>query len=57
MKRPKRDELDDYVVEIYEAHVEQGTRVSKTDKQRYREALIRGGKRNGFVDEMLEALS
>jgi hypothetical protein len=45
------------VVEIYEAHVEQGTRVSKTDKQRYREALIRGGKRNGFVDEMLEALT
>jgi len=57
IKRPKRDELDDYVVDIYEAHVEQGTRVSKADKQRYREALIRGGKRNGFVDEMLEAIT
>lgn len=56
-KRPKRDELDDYVVEIYEAHVEQGSRVSREDKERYRQALLRGGKRNGFVDEMLEALT
>ena len=53
--RPKREEVDDYVVEIFEAHRELGKRLTRSDKQRYREAILRGGKRNGFVDDMLKA--
>lgn len=56
IRQHKREELHDYVVEIYEAQVEQGTRVSKQDKARYRQALLSGGKRNGFVDDILKAM-
>lgn len=54
--RPRVDsaELDDFVVEIFEANVEQGKKVSPADKERYRKALMNGGKRNGFVDELLK---
>ncbi len=57
IKRAKRDEVDDYVVEIYEAHAEQGKKIKQADKQRYREALLRGGKRNGFVDKLIKGAS
>jgi hypothetical protein len=57
IRSAKRDELDDYVVEIYEAHVDQGSKIKASDKERYRQALIRGGKRNGFVDKLLKETS
>jgi hypothetical protein len=57
MRSTKGDDLDDYVVEIYEAHVDQGSRIKASDKERYRQALIRGGKRNGFVDKLLKETS
>lgn len=54
--RPKVEarDLDDFVVEIFESTVECGKPVSSTDKARYREALLKGAKRNGFVDEVLK---
>jgi hypothetical protein len=46
--------LDDYVVEIWNADRELGRTPTREEKERYRQALINGGKPNGYVDELLE---
>ena len=46
--------VDDFVVEIWNADRKIGRKVSKEDKERYRQALLRGGKEFGWVDELLD---
>ena len=53
-KRVGRDVLDDYVIEIWNADRKSGRAVSREDKERYRQALMNGGKPNGFIDELLD---
>ncbi|MDA7514307.1 CHC2 zinc finger domain-containing protein [bacterium] len=53
-KRVGRDVLDDYVIEIWNADRKLGRAVSREDKERYRQALMNGGKPNGFIDELLD---
>lgn len=52
----KREVLDDYVVEIWNADRAVGRKPTKADKERYRKALQNGGKPNGFVDDLLDAI-
>jgi hypothetical protein len=53
-QRIRKEVLDDYVVEIWNADRELGRTVTREEKERYRQALINGGKPNGYVDELLE---
>lgn len=53
-QRVRREVLDDYVVEIWNADRELGRLPTREDKERYRQALMSGGKPNGFIDELLE---
>lgn len=53
-QRVRRDVLDDYVVEIWNADRELGRLPTREDKERYRQALMSGGKPNGYIDELLE---
>lgn len=57
--RPKvsRSSLDDFVCEIWEADRRAGKPATASDKARYREALMRGGKRNGFLDELVKNIT
>lgn len=54
--RPREEKgvVDDFVIEIFEANVKLGKSMSKEDKDRYRKALINGGKNNGFVDQLID---
>lgn len=53
-KRIDRGVLDDYVVEIWNADRQLGRLPSREEKERYRQALLNGGKENGYIDELLE---
>ena len=53
-KRIDRGVLDDYVVEIWKADRQLGRLPSREEKERYRQALLNGGKENGYIDELLE---
>lgn len=53
-QRVRREVLDDYVVEIWNADRELGRLPTREDKERYRQALMSGGKPNNFIDELLE---
>jgi hypothetical protein len=53
-QRIRREVLDDYVVEIWNADRELGRTPSREEKERYRQALINGGQPNGYIDELLE---
>lgn len=46
--------VDDFVIEIWDADRKLGRKVSKQDKERYRQALLRGGKEFGWIDELLD---
>ena len=52
--RVKDHTVDDFVVEIWQADRKLGKKASKQDKERYRQALIRGGKEFNWVDELLD---
>jgi DNA primase len=52
--RVQESKIDDFVVEIFEADIALGKPVSAADKERYRKALMNGGKKNGFIDELLK---
>jgi len=52
--RVKDHTVDDFVVEIWNADRKLGRKPSKADKERYRQALMRGGKETGWVDEILD---
>ena len=53
--KPVKDHtVDDFVVEIWNADRKLGRKASKADKERYRQALMRGGKEIGWVDEILD---
>ena len=51
-RRPQGASVDDYVVELFENGVKTGKKFTQDDKKRYREAKMRGGKRNGFAWEV-----
>ena len=51
-KRPSGDSVDDFVVELFENGIKTGKKFTQEDKKRYREAKMRGGKRNGFAWEV-----
>ncbi len=53
-RRVKDHTVDDFVVEIWNADRKTGRAASKKDKERYRQALLRGGKEFGWVDELLD---
>ena len=53
MSRPKRDDLEDFVVELAEYAKKSGQRLSDADKARYAQALKRGGQKNGFVSTVV----
>jgi len=55
--RTDRATLDDFVCEIWEADRRAGRKATSADKARYREALMRGGKRNGFLDELVKNIT
>jgi protein tyrosine phosphatase len=46
--------VDDFVIEIWDADRKLGRKVSRQDKERYRQALLRGGKEFGWIDELLD---
>lgn len=46
--------VDDFVVEIWNADRQVGKTVTKADKERYRQALLRGGKEIGWIDKLLD---
>lgn len=52
--RVKDHTVDDFVVEIWNADRKVGRKPTKADKERYRQALMRGGKEIGWIDEMLD---
>jgi len=52
--RVKDHTVDDFVVEIWQADRKLGKKASKQDKERYRQALMRGGKEFNWVDELLD---
>jgi hypothetical protein len=53
--QPVKDHtVDDFVVEIWNADRKLGRKASKADKERYRQALMRGGREIGWVDEILD---
>lgn len=49
LRRPSGASVDDFVVELFENGVKTGKKFTQDDKKRYREAKMRGGKRNGFA--------
>lgn len=53
-QRIRREVLDDYVVEIWNADRKLGRTPSRDEKERYRQALMNGGQPNGYIDELLE---
>ena len=55
-KPVKRDVIDDYVVELWNANRAAGKLPTAEEKERYRQALANGGKPNNFVDELLDSL-
>lgn len=52
--RVKDHTVDDFVVEIWNADRKVNRKPTKADKERYRQALMRGGKEIGWIDEMLD---
>ena len=50
--RRYQSSLDDFVVELAEDAKEHGRKLTATDKERYKLALKRGGRRNGFADKV-----
>ena len=52
--RVKDPTVDDFVVDIWNADRKVGRKPTKADKERYRQALMRGGKEIGWIDEMLD---
>ena len=49
----RKPTVDDYVVDLAEYAGRAGKPVTAADKQRYKEALKRGGKANGFTTEVI----
>lgn len=50
--RRYKSSLDDFVVELAEDAKANGRKLTATDKERYKLALKRGGRRNGFADKV-----
>lgn len=55
--RKRDDRVEDYIVEFAEYAKRTGKRLSASDKMAYAKALRRGGKPNGFVDEVVRQAS
>lgn len=46
--------LDDYIVELFESDVKAKKAISSSDKKRYRDAKIKGGKSFGYVNDVVD---
>lgn len=52
LRKPQGSSVDDFIVELFENGVKTGRKFSQKDKEDYRQAKMRGGKRNGFAWEV-----